>query len=339
MITLDGSRGEGGGQILRTALALSAFTGKAFRIERIRAGRAKPGLLRQHLTAVNAAAEVCSGKVDGATLGSGQLTFEPGPVRAGEYRFAIGTAGSTTLVLQAVLPPLLVAGGPSTVTVEGGTHNPAAPPFDFLDKALVPLLNRMGPTVALTLDRAGFYPAGGGRITARVGPAARLAPLHLAERGEVTHRLCRAVVAALPGEIAKRELAVVRQRFADWPESSFQIRQLPEDQGPGNVVMIEVGGDAVTEVFSAVGARGVRAEAVAETAMAEAKAYLAAGAPVGPHLADQLLVPLAMAGGGSFVTTEPTPHTTTNVDTVRAFLDVTVSVAEAGAGRWRVEVS
>lgn len=338
VITLDGSKGEGGGQILRSSLALSLFTGKAFRIDNIRAGREKPGLLRQHLTAVNAAAKLCAAKVDGASLGSRSLTFEPGPVKGGEYHFPIGSAGSTTLVLQAILPPLLVADGPSTVTLEGGTHNPAAPPFDFLEKALVPLLNRMGPKVSVTLDRAGFFPAGGGRLVARVEPVKQLKPLLLEARGAITHRLCKAVVAALPGDIAKRELEIVK-KGCDWPESSFQIRQLPDGQGPGNVVIIEVGDENVTEVITAFGMRGVRAEAVADTALREAKAYLAAGVPVGKHLADQLLVPLAMAGGGSFVTMPPTPHTTTNVDTIRAFLDVNLSLEDCGKQKWRAALS
>jgi RNA 3'-terminal phosphate cyclase (ATP) len=337
-MVIDGSLGDGGGQVLRTALALSTATGRPFRIDNVRAKREKPGLLRQHLAAVNAAAEVCSATVDGAAIGSSRLAFEPGRVRAGEYRFAVGAAGSTTLVLQTVLPALMLAGGPSTVTLEGGTHTPAAPPFDFLEKALVPLLNRMGPRVAVTLDRAGFHPAGGGRFTARVEPAGPLAPLHLTARAEPTHRLCRAVVAGLSGEIALRELDLVR-RMTDWPEPCFDIRQLPDEQGPGNVVTIEVGNGHVTEVFTGFGQRGVRAEAVAEAALQQAKAYLAAGAPVGPHLADQLLVPLALAGGGSFLTVPPTHLTTTTIEIVRAFVDVDVAIREEGKLAWVVEVS
>src|SRR6202140_4872670 len=159
MILIDGSIGEGGGQILRTALGLSMVTGQPFRIENIRAGRDKPGLLRQHLTAVNAAAEICGANVEGAAISSRELSFSPGNVKSGEYTFSIGSAGSTTLVLQTVLPALLAADGPSSLTLEGGTHNPHAPPIDFLEKAFVPLVNRMGPTVHVALERAGFYPA------------------------------------------------------------------------------------------------------------------------------------------------------------------------------------
>src|SRR5512138_2046230 len=163
MITIDGSQGEGGGQILRSALALSLVTGKPFRIENIRARRQKPGLMRQHLTAVNAAVEIGAAHVSGNTVGSSELTFAPTALRSGEYHFVVGTAGSCTLVLQTVLPALIIAEGSSEIRLEGGTHNPAAPPFDFLAGAFLPLLNRMGPDVRAALERPGFYPAGGGR--------------------------------------------------------------------------------------------------------------------------------------------------------------------------------
>jgi RNA 3'-terminal phosphate cyclase (ATP) len=183
LIRIDGRLGEGGGQILRTSLSLSLVTGKAFRIENIRAGREKPGLLRQHLAAVLAAAEVCGGEVEGAVPGSSCLTFRPGPVRPGQYRFSVGTAGSATLVFQTVLPALMLGSWPSSVEVEGGTHNMAAPPYDFLSRTFVPLVNRMGPNVSLRFERYGFYPAGGGRFSAEIQPAVALKPLHLGERG------------------------------------------------------------------------------------------------------------------------------------------------------------
>jgi RNA 3'-terminal phosphate cyclase (ATP) len=174
VIEIDGSFGEGGGQILRSSLALAIVTGQPVRLSNIRAGRRKPGLMRQHLTAVNAAAAICGATVDGERIGATELTFTPGAVRAGEYQFSIGTAGSTTLVLQTVLLPLLTAGGPSRIVLEGGTHNPFAPPFDFLERAYLPLINRMGPNVRATLERPGFYPAGGGRIAIEIEPATGL---------------------------------------------------------------------------------------------------------------------------------------------------------------------
>src|SRR5262245_1101885 len=213
MQVIDGSQGEGGGQILRTALALSLVTGTPFRLEKIRAGRDRPGLLRQHLTAVTAAVEIGSATADGVALGSPELVFRPGPVRPGTYRFAVGTAGSAGLVLQTVLPPLLGAAGSSTIVVEGGTHNRHAPPFDFLDRAFLPLLARMGARVRATLDRPGFYPAGGGQLTVEVTPTPALAPLTLLERGAARRRRARAVVANLPAAIAHRELRVVRDQL------------------------------------------------------------------------------------------------------------------------------
>src|SRR5258706_8068507 len=189
MIRIAGSFGEGGGQILRTSLSLSLATGKAFRIEKIRAGRERPGLLRQHLTAVLAAAEVGGAEVEGAALGSTSLSFSPGKVRGGEYRFSVGTAGSGTLVFQTVLPALMLAGEPSRIVIEGGTHNSAAPPFDFLARTFVPLLERMGPKVHLQFERYGFYPAGGGRFCAEVHPVKVLNGIEIGERGAKRYNL------------------------------------------------------------------------------------------------------------------------------------------------------
>ncbi len=360
-ISIDGSLGEGGGQILRTALALSMTSGQPFRIEKIRAGRPKPGLLRQHLTAVNAAAAVCGATVEGAAIQSQSLSFSPGKVKPGEYTFSIGSAGSTTLVLQTVLPALLTASGPSSLTLEGGTHNPHAPPIDFLEKAFLPLINRMGPTVNVTLERAGFYPAGGGRVFANIIPATKtsipnsshagscgtgsgsarpgvadtstsetpstLTPITILERGPIHRRLALAVVSALPGAIAKRELERVQQSLG-WSDSELQIRQLPSEWGPGNAVTLEIASEHVTEVFTGFGMKGVSAEAVAESVIQPARRYLADGAPIGAHLADQLLLPLALAGGGAFRTQAPTRHTMTNIEIIRKFLSVRIDAAQ-----------
>src|SRR5262245_20804356 len=237
MITIDGSFGEGGGQILRTSLSLSLLTGKPFRIEKIRAGRKQPGLLRQHLTAVNAAAEVCQAEVSGASIGSQQLTFSPGKVAHGEYHFAIGTAGSTTLVLQTLLPALLVAeeltGQQTTLTLEGGTHNPFAPPFDFLANTFLPILNRMGAFVEARLLRHGFYPAGGGKIEVTVHPTNRLERIELTERGKIRERRARAVVANLPRKIAEREVSIMQKKLS-WPNRYFNIAEVTDSPSPGN---------------------------------------------------------------------------------------------------------
>ncbi|HET6250533.1 MAG TPA: RNA 3'-terminal phosphate cyclase [Tepidisphaeraceae bacterium] len=336
MIHIDGSQGEGGGQILRSALALSALTGQPFRIENIRAGREKPGLMRQHLTAVNAAAAICSATVDGAAIASRELSFFPKSVKAGDYTFSVGSAGSTTLVLQTVLPPLMLAESPSSMTLEGGTHNIHAPPLDFLEQAFLPIVSRMGAKVGITLERAGFYPAGGGRFFAKIEPVKKLQPIELIDRGPITHRLARAVCAALPGEIALRELEEVRKSLG-WPQESLDIRQLPDSQGPGNILTLSIGSANVTEVFTGFGQRGVSAESVAQQAISEAKAYLAAGAPVGDHLADQLILPMALAGGGSFVTRKLSMHARTNIDVVKRFIKIDIQQSELPTRQCRVD--
>jgi RNA 3'-terminal phosphate cyclase (ATP) len=326
MIHLDGSRGEGGGQILRTSLALAMITGKSFQIRQIRAGRAKPGLMRQHLTAVKAAANVCDAEMEGAELKSQQLTFKPGTVRAGDYRFDIGTAGSATLVLQTVLPALMTAEGPSQLTLCGGTHNIHAPPYDFLAKAFLPLLKRMGPQVTATLVRHGFFPAGGGEVVIDIQPVQSLKPLELIDGGPLVRRHATALVSRLPRHIAERELATIRRKL-ELSEGETTVEEV-ESVGPGNVVVIEIQHQHVTEVVTGFGQRGVKAEKVAADAVREAKDYLAANVPVGEHLADQLLLPLALAGGGRYRTTQPTPHTTTNVETIGKFLDVAIEIDE-----------
>src|SRR6266496_1045455 len=202
MIAIDGSEGEGGGQILRAALALSLVTGQAFRMERIRAKRQKPGLLRQHLTAVEAARTVGCAEVSGAAMNSQTLEFRPVAVTPGNYRFAVGTAGSATLVLQTILPPLLAANGTSTLTLEGGTHNPFAPPFDFLAHCFVPLIRRMGPTIELELRRPGFFPAGGGKFLARIEPAKKLSRLVLLDRGAIRGQRARVWLSKLSPDVA-----------------------------------------------------------------------------------------------------------------------------------------
>ncbi|WP_434389173.1 RNA 3'-terminal phosphate cyclase [Melittangium boletus] len=326
MIRIDGSKGEGGGQVLRTSLALSLVTGAPFQMENIRAGRAKPGLLRQHLTSVKAAAEVGGAEVEGAELGSRALTFRPGRVTPGDYHFAVGTAGSATLVLQTVLPALLSAGAPSSLVLEGGTHNPAAPPFDFLAQAYLPLVRRMGPAVEATLERPGFFPAGGGKFRVDVRPAP-LQPLHLLERGKVVRRLATALIAQVPFEVAQRELTTVG-RVLGWAAEERRVEEVKRPIGPGNALALAVESEHVTEVFTAFGERGVRAEAVAEAVVEEARAYLEAEVPVGQHLADQLLLLLALAGGGAFRTLPLEGHALTQIETFRHFIDVPVTVRE-----------
>jgi RNA 3'-terminal phosphate cyclase (ATP) len=288
MITIDGSQGEGGGQILRTSLALSLVTGQPFRMERIRAKRQKPGLLKQHLTAVEAAKTVGCAEAEGAALSSQTLEFRPGPVTPGNYRFAVGTAGSATLVLQTVLPALLTASGHSTLTLEGGTHNPMAPPFDFLARCFMPLIHGMGPSVELELRRHGFFPAGGGWFHARIEPSEKLSRLDLLERGSIRNRRAKILVSKLPEHVGQRELTVLRDELK-WRADECVVEAVQYPVGPGNAVVLAIETEHVTQVFTGFGERGRPAEEVATSAVEAAKTWLEANVPVDEHLADQLL--------------------------------------------------
>jgi RNA 3'-terminal phosphate cyclase (ATP) len=337
MVTIDGSYGEGGGQIIRTSCALSLITGKPFRIYNVRAGRARPGLQPQHLTAVKAAAEIGRAEVDGARAGSQEFTFSPGRVSPGDYTFDIGTAGSTTLLLQTLLPPLMIADAASQLTLGGGTHNTHAPPFEFLKKTFLPLVNQTGPRVSIELERYGFYPPGGGRLHVRIEPGASRNRVDLRERGEIKAERARALVVNLPTGIAERELNVVREQLG-WSDKQLEIETSNNAYSPGNVLTIEIESAQLTEIFTGMGERGVRAEVVAERAVREAGRYLAHDAPVGEHLADQLLIPLALAGGGSYLTGPLSLHTTTNIEIIRKFLAVDITVAPSDGEMWKIEV-
>lgn len=333
VIELDGA--IGGGQVLRSALSLSMLSGKTLRIHNIRARRSRPGLLRQHLTAVQAAAQVCGAKTSGVELGSQALTFEPGPIRGGDYRFAIGTAGSCTLVLQTLLPALLHAPQPSRVSISGGTHNPLAPPVDFLQQAWLPLLRRMGGRVELQLLRHGFVPAGGGELEAFVQPSV-LQPLHLQERGVLLGSRAWALSAGLPEHVAERELRRVHNRL-ELPREYLTPVQLDEQYGPGNVLLLEFAFEHLTELFSGFGQNSLRAEKVADVAIDQARAWLDSGAAVAEHLADQLLLPMALAGGGSFTTPRMTEHLESNIRVIEAFLPVRIEARSLGAHLLRME--
>lgn len=336
MLTIDGSYHEGGGQILRTALTLSVATRTPFRIDKIRAGRKRPGLLRQHLTAVLAAARISNAEVRGAEINATELSFSPQEVVPGDYQFSIGTAGSTMLVLQTVLPVLMLGSAPSTLTLEGGTHNPAAPPYDYVERVYLPLVNRMGARVRSELISAGFFPAGGGVVKITMEPPAALQTLDLRQRGEIVRRSARGLVSNLPESIAERELTVVAQKLG-WERSGL-VAQSVASRGPGNILFLEVESEQLTEIFTGFGERKLRAEAVAERAVNEAKRYLAGEVAVGEHLADQLLVSLALMKGGLFTTLPLSAHALTNIDTIGKFLPVKIHVTEEGNRRCTVEV-
>ncbi len=331
MIKIDGSRGEGGGQIIRSALALSAVTGTPFEIERIRGNRKKPGLLRQHLTAVNAAREVCDAGVTGANLHSSHLIFAPGKIQAREFNFRIGTAGSATLVVQTVLPTLITAARPSQIIVEGGTHNMAAPPYDYLDRVYLPLVSKLGPKFERRIESYGFYPIGGGRIVIDIEPAQDLSSLELIERGGKPNPTVIALVSKLPLDIGKRECDVIRRK-SGWKPDRFSVQEITNSPGPGNVVMIQLVSPNVSELFTGFGKRGVRAEDVARGVYRQAKSYLANTAPVGEFLADQLLMPLGLAAAqgqtSRFRTDTLTMHGQTHIDVLKLFLDIEIEVQQ-----------
>jgi len=275
--------------------------------------------LRQHLTAVEAAKTVGRAEATGGALNSQTLEFNPGPVTPGNYRFAVGTAGSATLVFQTVLPALLTASGHSTLTLEGGTHNPLAPPFDFLARSFTPLIHRMGPDVKLELRAPGFYPAGGGRFHARIEPVKRLTPITIMERGAIRSRRATVWLSKLSSEIAERELAIVREALR-WHADECTVQTVAYPKGPGNALVLEIEAEHVCAIFTGFGERGRPAEEVAQEAIEAAKVWLAADVPVDGHLGDQLLLPMALAGRGSFRTTKPSLHLTTNVAIIQRFL-------------------
>ncbi|BCU76478.1 RNA 3'-terminal phosphate cyclase [Luteolibacter sp. LG18] len=326
-IQLDGS--EGGGQMLRTALSLAMITGQPFRMTNIRGKRPRPGLMRQHLTCVRAAMEVSDGTADGAEPGSTELVFRAGKVRPGSYQFAIGTAGSTGLLFQTLLPALWHADGESTLVLEGGTHNPLAPPFEFLDRVFLPAVRRLGVEASLTLDQTGFAPAGGGRISAVVRPCGSLAKLELHELGTPLERSLTVVSRRLPARIPQRMLESARA-VLEWDEHCLDTRE--DGPGMGICLLVEQRFEHGSELCSSFGEIGVLAEKIGHRAARAMQNFLGSRAAVGTHLADQLLIPMALAGGGSFTTMKPDDHVRTNIAVIERFLPVKFTVREVERG-------
>ena len=318
MLHLDGSYGEGGGQILRTALSLSAVTGVPVRIDRVRAGRPKPGLRPQHLTAVQALARVSQAEVTGAHLGSQALTFKPRVLKAGHYLFDVaartGSAGAVSLIAQALLPPLLMAGAPSTVILKGGTHVPWSPPVHYLSRVFLPALARLGAQVGIVLERWGWYPKGGGEVALEITPASALAGVEW--RTPATPLGFQALSAAsqLPEHVARRQATRLAARL----QGTVPVEILPASgQDPGSFVFLW----GSWAGFSALGARGKLAEQVADEVADAYQSFLKRGSALDRHLADQMLIYLALARGPSSFTTETiTSHLLTNVWVIEQFL-------------------
>ena len=345
-IELDGSAGEGGGQILRTALSLSLLTGRSFRIDRIRAGRDRPGLRPQHCSAVMAAARLGAAEVQGAVPDSSTLAFRPNPYTPGDLAIDIGTAGSTALVLQTLALPIAIRADRAVrLGLTGGTFNLAGPSFPFLERTWRPYMASMGLSIALAMPEAGYYPKGGGRLEAWIEPGTPRAlvaerrgrPLRISgvagttalHDRRIADRMRRRALAILERAGLDVEVAI---ETADWPGPA---------PGAAIALSLECDGDAPPATFVGLGARGKPAEVVAEEAVEELLAYHVApglGA-VDPHSADQLLLPMALAEGRSLYTvTEVTEHLRTNTRTIAAFLDRPIAIEEPDEGPPRVIV-
>jgi len=346
LIEIDGSFGEGGGQILRTTLALSMIGQNPVRISNIRAGRAKPGLRRQHLCAVNAAREICDATLTGDCLGSSEIQFWPQPIRKGNFSFQIGTAGSCTLVAQTVLIPLLVNNQAATVQITGGTHNPMCPPFDFFAKTLLPLVRHMGFDISSELKQYGFYPKGGGKIEVNIRPRTldSLQPINLTERGKLRQFRCTAIVANLPNHIAEREIKTLKRK-SGWHKATYDILEISEPKfGNANLVVVEMDYENVTEVIIEIGRQGVPAESVASKAIKKANAFAESNVPVGEYLCDQLLLPAAIVATETgltsrFLTGALSQHSLTHIDLLQRLLPVKILVDDSTADQLLVQIS
>ena len=332
MIEIDGSIGEGGGQVLRSALTLSLLTGQAFHMRHVRESRPRPGLFPQHLAAVQAAAQISGAAVSGDRIGSHELHFVPGPLRPGRYHFDIGTAGATALVLQTLLLPLAVAQARSSLSISGGTHVPWSPCFHYLDWHWRPLLARLGIAFQLELVMAGFYPQGGGELRAEIPGGARPVSLDLCERGSLQRLRGLSAVANLPLEIAERQRSQALRRLARHSqelEPNIDVQPLPA-RSPGTLLLLLAEFEHSQACFFALGARGKRAERVADEAVDDLFAFLDGDGAVDRWMADQLLLPLALAAGASALrTAEVSSHLLTNAAVIRAFLPVRIVVEGA----------
>jgi len=331
MLYIDGSYGEGGGQILRTSLSLSALLQRPIKIENIRAGRKNPGLQPQHLTAARAIARICNGKLVGDEVGSIALEFHPGQVQPGEYIFDVSeikaSAGAVNLILQTVLLPLAFAAKSSRITLRGGTHVPWSPPANYLDEVYLPVLAKMGLLTWYSVARAGYYPIGGGEIRVEIDIVNSLKNMVFTERlpGTVT---CYSAVSNLPRSIAERQMNEAVICLKDSGIVPVELIEDYESPGKGTVVFILYDGGDLKAGFTALGERGKPAEKVAREACKEFTSWWKSGMALDKHLADQLIVPMALAEGeSSFTTEEITLHLTTNIDTVRQFLPINIEIS------------
>ena len=327
-IQIDGSLGEGGGQVLRTSLALSLITGKSFRMDHIRARRPKPGMMPQHLKAVEAAAAVGRAHTEGASWGSQRLIFEPSGIWPGEFSFEIGTAGATALVLQTVLIPLSFAGAGSRITLTGGTHVPWSPCFHYLDLHWVRYMSRIGFDIRLEMELAGFYPQGCGKVHATVQPTRQLSPLCVTERGDFRRIRGISAVANLDSSVAERQRRRALSRLAEQSlDATIETVRMPS-RFRGTMLLLIAEFESSQCCFYGLGALGKPAERVADEAVDGMLAFLATDGAIDQYLADQLVLPLSLTAGISELhTSEVTTHLVTNAEIVRLFLPVQIEIA------------
>jgi RNA 3'-terminal phosphate cyclase (ATP) len=338
MIEIDGSFGEGGGQILRTSCSLSAITGKPVHIYNIRAKRAKPGLRPQHTASVRAAAKVCGGELKGAKNYSQEITFIPGTVRPGQYTIEVGTAGSSLLIFQTIFPILSMADEKSVVTIHGGTHNPMAPSADFVAECFLPLAAHIGFQAECELIRHGFYPKGMGTVKTIIYPHDKNR-----EKFDFTSQVdwdgpfVEVLLANLPQHVFEREKKTVAKGLGIDP-AEVDLAALPGELGPGNALMVRYKSDDLTAMITSYGAPGKKAERVANEGARDAKNFVRSKTPITPWLSDQLLLLLALGPGGSYMTSLLTEHTRTNAHILKKFLDVSIDIQQQKPDRVLISV-
>jgi RNA 3'-terminal phosphate cyclase (ATP) len=331
-IEIDGAQGEGGGQVLRSSLSLSILTGKPVHLYNIRANRSKPGLMHQHLQAVDAAAAISKAHVVGAALNSQSISFHPEEIRSGRYRFDIGTAGSTALVLQTIFTPLSQANSASSIIITGGTHVLWSPTYEYIDLHWMPLMHAAGFDGQIDLDQAGFYPQGGGRISANIRPAGRIRPICLTERGKLLRIRGIAGIANLERSIAERMKRHAVQRLnklIPWDGTpELQIKPVEENSpSKGAFFMLLAEFESGRACYTALGEPGKPAERVADEAIDELLAFFETRATIDPFLADQLLLPLSLSGGISeLITPRITEHLLTNATILQTFLPCKIEI-------------
>ncbi len=339
-LEIDGSHGEGGGQLTRMAMALAAITGRPIHLQNIRARRPKPGLAAQHLTALKAVAALSGGELEGAALGATEVRFRPGRIGGGDYRFDVGTAGSIALVLQALLPVALHADGPCRLTVTGGTDVKMAPPLDYLRLVFLPWIGRMGARVGIESVRHGYYPRGGGAVSLAVTPSRHLAPLVAESPGPLRAIRGVAHVARLPLSIPERMASAARSLLADLGPVHIETKVLDDAEAFGTGGAMVLVAETETSLLGAacVAERGVPAERLGEDAGHALRAELLSGAAADVHAADQLLIYLAQARGGSrIVVRKASLHAQTVMWLIERFLPVRFRVV-ALDGLSRIEV-